>query len=337
MLKVIIAVIIMFGVLITGHEFGHFITAKAVGIKVNEFAIGMGPAIFQKQCKETLVSLRVFPIGGYCAMEGEDTDSFGEGSFNSKSNPQKMLVVAAGAIMNFLMAIVILFIMSMMIGNPTNIVMDTVDNSPAEQLGIQAGDRIVSLNGNPISEWTDLTEFMSSLHSGDEVSVVVERGKEEIAFNPVAVTANENGAVQLGVYSQREADIVQSMQYGVTGSVDLLKLTYKCLGMLITGEASVKDVVGPVGVVSVMDDAAKQSWYLVLYLAALISVNLAVINLLPLPALDGGRLLFLIIGAITRKPLNQEIEGRIHYIGLILFMALALVITVKDINQFILK
>lgn len=327
----------MFGLLITGHEFGHFITAKAVGIKVNEFAIGMGPAIFQHQFKETLFSLRVFPIGGYCAMEGEDTESDVEGSFNSKSKPQKMLVVSAGAIMNFLMAVVILIVMSMMIGNPTNVVMDTVEDSPAAQLGIQSGDRVVSLNDTEINEWSDLTEYMSTLKQGDMVTVVVERGDETIAFDPIAVTVNEQGNAQIGVYSKRQADLVNSLKYGVTGSVDLLKLTYKSLGMLISGDASVKDVVGPVGVVSVMDDAAKQSWYLVLYLSALISVNLAVINLLPLPALDGGRLLFLIISAIIRRPINQEIEGRIHYIGLMMFFALAILITIKDVNQFILK
>ena len=176
MLKTILIVVILFEILIIGHEFGHYITAKRVGIKINEFSIGMGPAIFSRQKGDTLYSLRLFPIGGYVAMEGEDDDSQDERSFNKKTIPQKMLVVSAGAIMNYLMAIVILVVMFMYIGAPSTTIKDVVEGSPADISGITAGDTLVGINGIETDNWSVITEEIQKYGEGDIVAVDVLKG-----------------------------------------------------------------------------------------------------------------------------------------------------------------
>lgn len=337
MLKTVIIVIIMFEVLIIGHEFGHFITAKKVGIKINEFSIGMGPAIFKRQKGETLYALRIFPIGGYIAMEGEDDDSDDERSFNRKSIPEKILVVSSGAVMNYLMAVLVLVVMIMMIGTPTNSLRDITEGSPAELAGLLPGDTIVSIDGIETDTWTDVTEQIRSKNEGDIISVEVKRDNtENTLVKDIPVMKNDNGNMYIGILSRYERNIFDALKQGFINSLELIKLMFKSLEMLISGEASVKEVVGPVGIVSVMGDAASYGAAYVLYLTALISVNLAVVNLLPLPALDGGRLLFLIISGISGRPVNPELEGRIHYLGFIFLLVLMVMVTVKDINQFIL-
>lgn len=337
MIKTIIIVILMLEVLIIGHEFGHFITAKKCGITVNEFAVGMGPLLLKKVKNGTQYSLRAFPIGGYCAMEGEDEDTGSAGSFASKSIPKRILVVSAGAIMNYLMAIVILIVMLMIIGSPVTTLSGVVEGGSAEKAGLQAGDKIVAVQGVPTDSWEEVVDAISESKVGDEITVTAVRDSEEITVSGVEVMENEEGGLYIGIYAGRQPNFFSAVKNSFTESVELVKLMYKSLWMLVTGSASVNDVVGPVGIVSVMDNGVHTGGLVyVLFMAALISVNLAVINLLPLPALDGGRLLFLLLCAITRKELNPEIEGRIHYAGFILLMLLAVLITVKDINQFIL-
>ncbi len=337
MLKTIIIVIIMFELLIIGHEFGHFITAKKVGIKINEFSIGMGPALFRRQKGETVYALRAFPIGGYVAMEGEDDDSEDERSFGRKSIPAKCLVVAAGAIVNYLMAIVFLIIIAMIVGSPTTAVKEVVPGGAADSAGIRAGDVIVSIDSNPMESWTDITSSINSSNPDKGVSIQVERGDRLIVFDNVRASQDETGKKLIGIYAAYERNIFDAVKNGVLGSFDLIKVMFKSLKMLVMGEASVKDVVGPVGIVSVMDSAAAQGWIYVLYISALISVNLAIVNLLPFPALDGGRLLLLLIAGITGKQLSTEAEGRLHYLGFLLLMALMVLVTIKDVNQFIFK
>ena len=337
MLKTIIIVIIMFEVLVVGHEFGHYITAKIVGIKVNEFSIGMGPAILKRKKGETQYSFRAIPFGGYVAMEGDDEDSDDSQSFSKQPVSHRMLVVVAGAVMNYIMAIVILIIMSLIVGSPSTGLRDVVDGSPADLAGLQAGDKIIAVDGNSVNSWQDITDAITAKTEGETINFEINRDGKELELNNIPVLKNENGGMYVGIYAAYEKNLIYSIKYGFKGSVDLLKLMYKSLAMLISGEASVKEVVGPIGIVSIMGDATAQGFLYVLYITALISVNLAVINLLPLPALDGGRLLFLILCAITRKELDPNIEGRIHYVGFMLLIALTILITIKDVNQFILK
>ncbi|MBQ1302231.1 MAG: RIP metalloprotease RseP [Firmicutes bacterium] len=338
MIKTIIIVIVMLEVLIIGHEFGHFITAKKCGVTVNEFAIGMGPLLLKRVKNDTQYSLRAFPIGGYCAMEGEDEDTGSSGSFASKSIPKRILIVSAGAIMNYLMAILILIVLLMIVGFASSTLSGVVEGSPADLAGLRAGDTILAVNGEQTKNWSDVVDEISAAKEGDNLTVTVDRGGETVDLENVTVMKNEDGGLYIGIYAGRERNLPRAVLNSFKESVELVKLMYQSLGMLITGTASVNDVVGPVGMVSVMDDGVHTGGLTyVLFMAALISVNLAVINLLPLPALDGGRLVFLLLCAITRKELNPEIEGRIHYIGFLLLMLLAVLITVKDIHQFIIK
>ncbi|MBQ3390116.1 MAG: RIP metalloprotease RseP [Firmicutes bacterium] len=338
MIKTIIIVIVMLEVLIIGHEFGHFITAKKCGITVNEFAVGMGPLLLKKVKNGTQYSLRAFPIGGYCAMEGEDVDTGSSGSFVSKSIPKRILVVSAGAIMNYLMAIAILIVLLMIVGFATNTLSGVVEGSPADLAGLRAGDTIIRVDDTPTKDWSAVVDAISEAEEGDSLTVTVDRDGETLEMKDVTVLKNEEGNLYIGIYAGRSRSLPKAVINSFKESVELVKLMYQSLWMLITGGASVNDVVGPVGMVSVMDEGVSTGGLVyVLFMAALISVNLAVINLLPLPALDGGRLLFLLLCAITRKELDPEIEGRIHYIGFLLLMLLAVLITVKDIHQFILK
>jgi len=338
MLKTVIIVLIMFELLVVCHELGHFMTAKKAGIKVNEFSIGMGPAIFKKQFGETLYSFRILPLGGYNAIEGEDGNADDDRSFASKSVPVRFIVLAAGSIMNYLFALVILFIMLMMIGMPTNTLGSVEAGSPAENAGLVAGDTVISINGESIDSWEDLSNSIQDSKVGDILTTeVIREGSDTPLTYEVSVSESDTGSPRIGILAGREKNVIFSVKNSLIGSVNLIIVMYKSLYMIFTGQTSVNEVVGPVGLVSVMGSAASESLLYILYITALVSVNLAVINLLPFPALDGGRLLVLIIEAVRRKKLDPEVEGRIHYLGFVLLMVLAVFITIKDINQFIIK
>lgn len=239
--------------------------------------------------------------------------------------------------MNYLMAIVVLIIMMLIIGAPTNGIRDIEPGSAAEAAGLQPGDTILSIAGVETHNWRDVTEAIAEQDAGDVVPVEIQRkGETESLIKEVTVEERESGGQYIGIFAAYDRNLLYAVKSGVTASFGLIKVMFQSLDMLISGEASVKEVVGPIGIVSVMGDAASKGVVYVLYLTALISVNLAVVNLLPLPALDGGRLIFLIICGISRKPVNPELEGRIHYVGFILLLALMILVTVKDVNQFIL-
>lgn len=326
--------VIIFCLLIFVHEFGHFITAKLCGVKVNEFAIGMGPAFFKKQKGETLYSLRVFPIGGFCAMEGEDEDSEDERAFNNQPAWQRAIVLAAGAIMNLLTAILLMIIIAFYMGQATTTIETVQDGSPAYEAGIMAGDEVIEINGTEIVEWSDLQ------------TVVGEKGDEQITFTvlrdgaekDIAVTPEydkEAGRSLVGVTPVMARNPVKAVGAGVEDTWEMTVMMYDLIGQLFTGDVSTKELSGPVGIVYVVNDSAKMGLIYVVYLAALLSLNLAVINLLPFPALDGGRLLFLLIRKITGKRVTDEMEGKIHFIGIMLLLALMVYVTWNDIIRFI--
>lgn len=376
-----IVTIVMFLLLITIHEFGHFIAAKAVGIKVLEFAVGMGPAVFKKQKGETLYSVRALPIGGYCKMEGEDSESTDERGFSAKPVWARIIVVAAGATLN----IVLGFILSaVIIGNSgtfsTNVV-DTVDiNSYLDDAGVKSGDRIVAFNGKRISFFEDLALYTSEMKADDDVELTIKRGGEKLKFSVkpsvqkvvyeytdtgVSVTQTVNGVedkqfIEYGASLERVDDAVgtktesESVILGFVPvrekvtvfnvvpeaakfTVYVVKLVYTMFFRMITGGVSVNQLSGPVGVVTVMNEAVKIGFINVIYIVALITINLGVFNLLPLPALDGGRLFFMLIELIRRKPIPPEKEGMVHTIGFILLMILSAFVFYNDIVKLIAK
>lgn len=339
--------ILLFSFLIFIHELGHFIAAKAFGVQVNEFALFMGPAIFKKQVGRTLYSIRCIPIGGFCAMEGEDEASDDPHAFPNAAWWKRGIILAAGATMNFLTGVVLLacfFAPDKQFILPT---ISEVDPRCSFADSIQAGDRIVSLDGEKIYVYSDFSLILS-LNPGDVHDLVLERDGEKIVLNDLNMAKrdfeNEDGTTsqRFGFsFSLVEASFGETMKYTWASTRDTVRMVRLSLQMLFTGKASVEDVSGPVGIVTQMAQVADNSgsrYYAflnLLYFGGFIAINLAVMNLLPIPALDGGRLVGVLlttaIETVTRKKLNPKIEGYVHGVGMILLLILMGLIMFKDI------
>ncbi len=328
-----IAAIFVFLMVILFHEFGHFIVAKKVGIKVNEFSIGMGPKIFQKESGETKYSIRLLPIGGYVSMEGEDESSNDPRSFNNVSAPSRIAVVAAGAIMNFILAIIVFSIVSFNVGMQTTTIAEIIENSPAEQVGIQAGDKIVGINNNDVKNWDSMVQKINTANPNEEMIVTVLRNDEKINYTLIPEITDENIAI-IGIRPVIKKSFLSSVKGGFQKTGFMIKLMFQFIGMLFRGQVGTKELSGPVGVIHTIGEVAKYGFINILYLIGFISVNLGFFNLLPIPALDGSRIVFLIIEILRGKPIDPEKEGFVHFIGFVLLIGLMIVVTYQDIIRF---
>lgn len=320
--------ILLFLLMITPHEFGHMIIAKAVGVQVNEFAIGMGPAIFKKQKGETLYTIRALPLGGYCAMEGENEESDNPRAFNNKSALAKVAVLVAGSAMNVITALLIMTIMAFYAGSPTNTVGTLIDDGPAKAAGLQAGDQVIQVNGEETSTWEEVYEGIKS--SDNVVSVTVDRDGKELSYD-ITPEIGPDGTKIIGVTSKMVRNPVKSFSAGARATYEFGRVTLTSLKMLVSGEASIKEVSGPVGIISIVGQTGKMGFAPVVSLMALISINLAMINMLPLPALDGGRILFVFIRKLTGKMISDKLEGFVHAGGMALLLGLIIYVTWNDI------
>lgn len=320
--------IVLFVLLIFPHELGHFIVAKAVGVKVNEFAFGMGPALFQREKGETLYSIRLIPIGGYCAMEGENEESDNPRSFNNKPGWAKISVLVAGAAMNVLIAILALTIIAGVAGSATTTIDKVDEGSPAYVAGIDAGDRIVSVNETDIESWSQVGEAIGA--SPENVAITVERDGEAVTMD-VIPKKTEDGRYVIGITAKVSHNPAQALVNGVKSTWNMTIVMFQSLYMLISGDVPASDIAGPVGIVSMVSDTTSYGWYYFVSLVALMSINLAIINLLPFPALDGGRILFVLIRKITGKMISDDLEGKIHMIGMVLLLVLMIFATGNDI------
>lgn len=334
----VLAVILFFIILIVPHEFGHFITAKMLGVKVNEFSFGMGPALFQKQGEETLYSIRLFPIGGYCALEGENEDTGDPRAFNSKPGWKKIVILAAGVTMNMLTALVIVTGILFYSGYATLTIDKTEPGSPAEKAGIMPGDTITYVQvkdgeKKEIKSWEDLSEL--NQENKDGYILYADRDGSEKSFE--VKPEEKDGRYLIGITPEITRDLPRSVKYGAVSTWRMTGLIFEGFRMLFTGGASVDDLSGPVGIVSAVNESASQGVIYFLLLTAMMCVNLAVINILPLPALDGGRILFVIIRKVTGKMISDELEAKIHTIGMLLLFALIILITFKDVGNIFMK
>lgn len=347
----IILAIIIFGVLIATHEFGHFAAAKLSDVKVNEYSIGMGPAIFKWQKGETLYSIRILPIGGYCAMEGEDEDdeSADPRSFHRASRLRQFVILVSGAAMNFVTGLILI---ALLFANSAGFVRpafnDYIEGYGLEDCGLLPGDIFAELDGHNIYTYENLSTFLS--RAGDTVDFVVERSGEKVrlddVYMPLQRRVEEDGSTTWLRGFIVGADIVPAtfltrLQYTWYTAIDLVRTVWMSLGDLISGVYGLRDLSGPVGIVDTMSQIGEQSAspsdaaQNLLYLAAFIAVNLAVMNLLPLPALDGGRIFFLLINTISPWKIPAKYEGYIHMAGLILLLGLTAVVTLSDVGKLI--
>lgn len=328
-----IAAIFVFLMVIVFHEFGHFVVAKLVGIKVNEFSIGMGPKIFQREKGETKYTLRALPIGGYVSMEGEDENSIDPRSFNNVPPLSRIAVVAAGAIMNFILAIIVFSIVTYSIGLPTTIISKTIEGSPAEEVGVLSGDEIVSINGIKTNSWDEIVDVINTSNPEEDMNIVLLRDGQSIEYI-LKPEINEENRVIIGIVPEFHKSFLSSIKGGLQKTGAVLKIMFDFIKMLFKGQVSTKDLSGPVGVIYAIGETAKYGMINLLYLLGFISVNLGFFNLLPIPALDGSRIVFLIVEMIRGKALDPEKEGFIHFIGFVLLIVLMIAVTYSDIIRF---
>ncbi|MBQ7718224.1 MAG: RIP metalloprotease RseP [Clostridia bacterium] len=330
----IIAAILIFGVLIFVHEFGHFTTAKLFGVKVHEFAIGMGPAIFKRKKGETDYSLRILPIGGYVKLEGEDFASDDERAFNKCPPLKRIIILASGAFMNVLTGFLLfVLIFSFAAQIPSTVIEKVYEGTPAAEAGILAGDRIRSINGKRVNIYSDIS-FTLFEDDGKDAQIEIDRGTERMTFNLTPAKDGERSII--GIYPVLESPGVGTvLRNAYYNTFFVVRVVIVSLKMLITGQVGVSEMSGPVGIVGEIGQAAKSGILDVLNFAALIAVNLGVMNMLPLPALDGGRIFFILLELIFGKPVSPKIEGYIHAIGLVILLLLMLVITYSDIMKLV--
>ena len=344
----IIVGILLFGLLIAVHEWGHFITAKLLGVKVNEFAIGMGPALVSFQKGETQYSLRLLPVGGYCAMEGEDETNDDPRAFSSKAPWRRFIILAAGSFMNFVAGFLLVALLFTAAGSyAVPVIREFAEGfSCAGADGLQVRDRILSINGHTISVYQDVSTQLASA-SGETLDLVVERDGEPVVLNDLPLTPKDytvdgQTVTMYGIYFDKEqatASGVLVQSWKTCGY--FARAVWSGLAMLVTGQVGLHDMSGPVGIVSYLGQAGSQGGSVaagmqnVCYIIALIAVNLAIMNLLPLPALDGGRIFLLIVGEVWRllsgRRLDPKYEAWIHGAGFALLLLLMVVVTFSDI------
>ena len=337
--------LLFFGVIIMIHECGHFACAKLFKVKVNEFSLGMGPALFKRKKGDTLYAVRLFPIGGYVAMEGEDDASEDERAFNKKPVWQKMIIVVAGALMNlilgFILMVLLLTTSTDLIG--TNTIKEFYPDAVSSQYGLQAGDRFVEIDGHHVWSELDLSFLMSRSQDG-VFDFVVERDGEKVTLNDVHFATEQQNGITLIQYdfiiSGEQPGFLNIVKNAFTQSASIVRMVWLSVFDLVTGRYGMSELAGPVGTVDIIADVTAQavssgSLTNLLTIMAFITINVGVANLLPLPALDGGRFLFLAVEAVRRKPVNPKYEGYVHAAGLALLLLLMVVVTYNDIARIV--
>lgn len=326
-----ISAIFIFLLVILFHEFGHFVVAKLAGVRVNEFSIGMGPALLQKKSGETKYALRAIPVGGYVAMEGEEESSADPRGYSNASVGKRLAIIVAGAFMNFLLAILVLAVIYGTRGFQIPVISEFTPNSPLLIAGFEEGDRITRIGTTPIESWNDLLESVGKLEAGTEVTVTANRGDEEISKPVMPVYNEESQRVQIGIVPEMQRDLSKTMQSVFQTFGIMLTAMSQFFGQLFRGAVGLDQLSGPVGIISTIGQASQEGIYPVMMLLALISVNVGFFNLLPIPALDGGKVVFLLLEAVRGKPIPPEKENIVHLVGFMLLMALILVVTFKDV------
>lgn len=350
----LIITILIFGFIILIHEWGHFIVARKSGVFVEEFAVGMGKKLWSKEKNGTLYSVRLFPLGGYCKMKDEDASSTDPDSFSNATMPKKFAIIFAGAFMNFVLALAIFIGIAFFSGTATTTVATVAENSPAMEAGIQQGDIIYTVDGKKIRSFEDLTFKFARLteQTNRDFEITVKRDGQKLNFtlkpqydkssnrfligiSPVL----KNGLFAKDVEGVPKNTLLGTIRDGYFNMIFTIKVTIIGVIEIITGQIGLDQMMGPIGLTPVIDSQYESAMKVsvgatiltMLNIMALLSANIGVFNLLPIPALDGGRLVFLTIEAIRGKPIPPEKEGMVHFVGFVLLMGFGVFIAFKDV------
>jgi regulator of sigma E protease len=332
----IVISILAFSVLIIGHEFGHFIMAKINNVKVEEFSIGMGPKLFSFKGKETEYLIKALPIGGYVRMLGEEEKSNDKRSFSSKSPERRLSIIVAGPFMNVLLAVLFFMITAFSDGFLVPTISGFTDISPAQEVGLQVGDRVTRVNGKKVRTWND---FSSQIYAAqnNEISLTIIRDKEEKGFVVTPVLDETGQRFIIGVLPTEISNpsIAQASSYGIVQTRSLVSHTFTAFRdlfrNLIRGNVSGNEVGGPVTILKISGEAARAGIGPLLWFCALISIQLAIFNVIPFPALDGGWIMLLLFEIVTRKKVDDKKVAVVNYIGFTILMILMVLVTIKDI------
>ena len=333
----IVSTLLILMILVLVHEGGHFFAAKAFGVRVNEFAIGMGPLLLQKKKKDTEFSLRLIPIGGYVAMdEDSHADEDDEAAFNNKPWWARTIILMAGPLMNFVLAVIVITGLMTYAGTSvSNQVENVISESPAAEAGMLAGDSISAVDGKTVENDNEAAIYIQgAAKTSDSVAITVDRDGKVHSFNIEFKTA-DNGSKFIGIRFENRHNPFVALSRSFKQSIDIEKQIFKVLSDLISGKGSVKDISGPVGLVTVADQVSRTGIFNMLYFMAFLSLNLGLLNIIPFPALDGGRILFVFIRAVTGQVITDEIESRFHFAGIIILFMFMILITFKDIKTLI--
>lgn len=338
----LIILIVVLGIIVFIHELGHFLAAKKSGVHVYEFALGMGPKIFSFKRKgdPTIYSLRLLPLGGFNALASEVESSKGvrkEEILENKTHLQRFFVLIMGIVFNFILAVILLFINGLIYGSPVTdpYIGKVLENSPAYEAGLQTDDLVLSINGKNVKSFDDVlleTKFTSE----DTYEFIVLRDKKEVKVNiKPNITKDEEGKeireFGFGTSVKKEKGFVNALKYGVISTYKNSISVFKILGKLVTGKIGADNLSGPIGVFSVIDNVKSSGLESLIYLTAYLSINVAIINFIPIPVFDGGRILLLLIEKIKGKKLNPKIENTLNNIGTILLLMLMVYVTLNDI------
>lgn len=356
MIRTIILFIIIFGLVVISHELGHFLIARKNGIRVVEFALGMGPTLFSFMAGGTKWSLKLLPFGGACMFEGEDgmereesaeraPEESGEGmAFPEAGVWARIATVFAGPFFNFILAFIVAVILCVFTGADLPVVGTVLEDSAASEAGLRQGDVITKIGHEPIHFYRDVS-MISFLNRGETMEITYERDGEKRVTVLSPRYSEEDGRYYMGITNggeYLECNPLQVFQYGFYEVEYWVKLTYKSLAMLVQGQVTKDDVAGPVGIAQAVGESYDQAEkdygtpyaiLTMLQIVVLLSVNLGIMNLLPIPALDGGRLVFMLVEVVRGKPVPPEKEGMVHFAGLVVLMALMVFIMYNDIMR----
>ncbi len=330
----IILAILIFTFLVLIHELGHFLTAKFLKVRAYELSLGMGPKIFGKKHNDTEYTLRALPFGAYVRFGDEDDSMFEESdNFMNQSPWDRIKIIMMGPLVNMVAALMIMILVVFLSGVPVNKIGSVAADMPAAAAGLRAGDEILEVEGAPTSSWEDVVKAIDA-NSDDTISVIVQREGQQAQTIEITPTLSE-GRMMIGITPAFEKNLGQSVISGTKATLNMSTMMLDIVKKLFTGKADISSFSGPVGIVAIVDDVASTGWINLLYLTSVLSLNLGILNLLPIPGLDGSKILIYGFEALSGKPMNKDIEMKLTMVGFAVLLAFTIFVTFKDITRLI--